>query len=228
MPRNRGSPYSPSQTTKAFFRYYANTSRSTAGTTITRLNLTATNLGTRVADMAVTFEYFRIVKLRAYTFTDSVAVQSGTSAGAVHAVAYVNTPTTESSAPASIAFMAQCEYFSFANSSEKASIRIPKSAMVPQSPEKWFATYATGTPTEAQSPGQILYLIALGAAVTNSVALEVIIEGEIEFAVPNEPTLTRQRMRDLDLNRIPYGPVVIRDDDQPPETAGKRAAVALR
>ncbi len=214
MPR-RGKGFSPSQVTKAWFRVYGSASRGTAGTTVTRLNLTCPNLGTRVADMAVTFEYFRIVKLRAYTFTDCLATQSGTSAGVVHALAYLNTPSTESAAPASIATMSQSEYFAFANSAEKAKISMPYSALVPQSPEKWFATFSTGTPTEAQSPGTVIWLLALGAAVTNNVGLEVIIEGEVEFAVPNEPTLTRQRLRELDCGRTINGAVIVRDDAQP-------------
>ncbi len=223
MPRRGKSALaSPSQVTRAFFRVYTSAARSTSGTTVTRLNLSAINLGTRIADIAATFEYYRITKLHAYTFTDSVAVQSGSAAAVVHALAYINTPSNESSAPASIATMAQSEYFSFANSAGKTSIRVPMSALVRQSPEKWFATYSTGTPTEAQSPGTIIFLLALGAAVTNNAGLEVIVEGEIEFAVPNEPTLTRQRLRDIEFGKPVAGPELIRDDTDGPNDEPKR------
>ncbi len=176
------------------FRFYATHSRGTAGTTITRIDLKATNLGTRVADVAVTFEYFRMKRLRMYVYLNAVSTEVGASAGLAHAVAYVNTPSTESTAPASFTTMAQSEYFVAGNSVEKLKLTLPARALIPETPEKWFATYSTGSPTEAQSAGCILIAIRLDQAVTNSVVQDIVIEGDIEFAVPNEPTLTRQRL----------------------------------
>ncbi len=62
------------------FRYVFSHSRSTAGVDVATLDLKATNIGTRVADIAVTYEYFRIRNLHVYAYTSCAAVQSGTSA----------------------------------------------------------------------------------------------------------------------------------------------------
>ncbi len=206
------------------FRTMTVHSKGTSGTLISRIDLKATNLGTRVADVAVTFEYFRLRRLRCYTFTDAVSTEVGASAGYIQMLAYINTPATESTAPASYGTMSQAEYFVAGNSIEKLRMNVPKPALYPESPEKWFATYSTGTPTEAQSQGTVLIGLKLEQAITNSVNQYVVIEGVIEFAVPNDPTDTLARMQHFAAPQpLPVAWYEDHDDEpKPPSTSAPR------
>jgi len=181
------NPKTPS-VVKFSFRTNVSQAWATNGDTYATLNLTAPNLGTRGADLAADFEFFRNVKLHVYSFVDGpvLGTSSATVGGGVyHAISYLNTPQGSFNAPTTKQLHAQHENYVVGNGFHKISLSIDRRDIMAQ-PFKWFNTYTTGSvPASSQSAGTITYMIGIGPGVTvQSISQTIVVEGVVEAHTP--------------------------------------------
>jgi len=199
------------------FRHSVNAYRSTSGATHSETDLTTSNLGSRVADMAYDFEYFRLVSARAYVVT---TIQPGGIAApvyAMHGVAFDITPAAFVVTPTSVEKFVQFRHCEVGPIQMRPTINIPKGEFNRDRPIPWLHTQPTGSPDASESSAGTLYsYLELGCSGTLAVACNqyAIIEGIIEFSEPADPTLSRALRGDLSI------PKSLKDD---PVIAGQVA-----
>ncbi len=186
------------------FRHSVNASRTTSGATHTETDLTAANLGARIADMCYDFEYFRVTELRAYVVT---SIQPGGIAApvyALHGVAFDITPAAFVVTPTSVEKFAQFQHASIGPIQMRPEIRIGRREIARDRPMPWYHTQPTGSPDASESSiGTFYSYLELGCSGTLGVAVNqyAIIEGMVEFAVPADPTLSRMLRGDVVIPR---------------------------
>ncbi len=209
------------------FRTVAAQTRTTSGTSIASLNLTAANLGTRASFESENYEFFRIVSLRVYSLLDMANPGTATAvvgSAAHHAVAFVNSPVGSQVPPATYTDMAQFPRFSLSPPWGEARIRAGRGELLVE-PLKWFNTEPTGSvPATMLSAGSIWYLLGTNFSATIGTCDQiVVIEGECEFTSPIAPTNST-------LVHIPRGvaddPVVRRAADRLREVVSDMSATS--
>jgi hypothetical protein len=174
------------------FRVQVSQARTTAGTSFARLDLKYDSMGTRVAEVMPNFEYFRVTRVRAY----SVLQEDGTVGAAVHALAFIPAPTAENTIPASFTTMTQWDHFHFGNQLHTCDLKMGFRDLEPQTPEKWYHTYTTGSPLAPTSAGQFVYALSTAFAVSSPGILQYMtVEGEVEFTSPIAPTASAMKLR---------------------------------
>lgn len=168
------------------FRVSASQARTTSGNSWAQLNLILTALGARAYTIGTGFEWFRITRLRAYSFIAGNNFAAG--GGAWHAVSFINTPSGSQTAPTTAAIMQQHAHYSAANMYERATVSVAKKDLLAE-PLKWFNTYSTGSvPATMLSAGTVTYQLTMDVSGTvSSTYQQVIIEGTIEFHSPIDP-----------------------------------------
>jgi len=199
MPKQRknGRSSDPQRPTRFPFRVISGIAFSnSAATTVGALNLTCANLGARVVAAAPDFEFFRINKLRAYTFSDIVGpVYVGTSTftppSASIAVAFDPVDSTDTTAPTTFAQMSQYGHAKFGNVYARLELDMHARDLWKATPTKWYNTTATGSPPALSLSAGVLYTannVAIGSlsGVQNQY---LVTEGEVEFMGPVTPAL---------------------------------------
>jgi len=152
------------------------------------------NLGNRFANIAPTFQYWRLKKLRAYSVVDTaggIAYSSGTSAfyasGVFHAIGFTSVGAEEDNAPGTVALLSQWPHFDCANGYERATVNVGPAGLTATTPEKWYVTGVVGTQTAETSAGQVCFYLAYTDANGGAIIHTVIIEGVAEFKAPLDP-----------------------------------------
>ncbi len=184
MPRN----------TKAFFRVFASNTRTTSGTTFTKLNLTPGNLGTRTASLGQCFEFFRISKLRVWSLISANNVGTATlvmGSSVDHAIAFDSDVSADVGTPTSLADIQSLRHLEVGNVWQKVEIKVGPRDLYQSTPTKWYNVSSTGSPPGAMSSaGTVIYRLGVaGTGTLETVNQIVFIEGEMEFSTPVDPAI---------------------------------------
>jgi len=187
--------------TRTPFRVEASQARTTSGNSWGQLNLILTSMGARAYTIGTAFEWFRISKLRVYSFIAGNNFAAG--GGAWHAVSFINTPSGSQTTPTTAAMMSQHEHYKAGPMYQIVGFTAGKKDLLSE-PLQWFNTYSTGSiPATMLSAGVVTYQLTMDVSGTvSSTYQQVVIEGELEFHTPIDPA-------DSFLLRIPSA---VRDD----------------
>jgi hypothetical protein len=187
MPRSRNNKTNQAQITRVPFRV-THTSAATADSStpvISEVNLVVANLGDRIAAIADTFAYWRLVSLRAYTSvvgTGSAGHPGDSSV--IQAIAFTPLPPADYAAPTSIATMVDMVRFHFGNGFDRLQISMSQADLLGSIGPKWLQT-STVEATPFQNAGTLTFYIANSFTVSgNNHTGNVIIEGVVEFKNP--------------------------------------------
>lgn len=159
------------------------------GSTITTMNLNASNLGERVAAMCTAFEFFRISKLhiKQHTTHCSSLYNTGTPAmvGLViahHGIAFDPDASGDIGTVTTLAQMSQFGPFELGNVYDKLRFSLGPGDLYQATPLKWYNTTNTGTLGASQvSAGTLIQYLSNGLTVTQPASAILILEGVVEF-----------------------------------------------
>lgn len=180
------------------FRYnYGAAISNSAATTVASANLTAANLGARIAAAAPDFEFFRISKLRAYAFTDVCGPVSPTGAGtfgqlsAMFGIAFDPADTTDTTAPTTVTQVVQYAHADFGNPYQKLRLSMGPRDLYLATPARWYNTTATGSPPALSLSAGTFYMVTLNnvGSLSGVQSMYLIIEGIVEFQGSVTPAL---------------------------------------
>lgn len=176
-------------------------SKTAATVVVTELELKPSNMGDRVAAIALCFEYFRITKLRLKTYSSVVGpvhydsstlnVNLGVLEGYM-ATAYEPSDTSRTGAPTNLAGMSGAAVFETGSLYETYRQVVPRNVLL-GTPVKWFDTTATGTPPSGNQVQGLVWVYSYNNNPndsTNGASVNVVIEGEIEFKGMISPSLS--------------------------------------
>lgn len=178
--------------TKAFFRSYVTTIRTTSGSTFLKTDLKPSALGTRVQSLAQCYEFFRITRLHVESFVSSGQVGTSTlimGSTVDHAISFDADPSGDIVTPTGFGDMCAVPHFAVGHLREHLKLRVPARDLYQATPAKWYATSTTGTPTNlAASAGCVVSALGLSATGTlEAVIQHIFISGEMEFSQPVDP-----------------------------------------
>lgn len=170
-----------------------------AGFSVTELDLTLSNLGTRAVAVGSAFEFFRIKKLRGYTRWTGAGVTDlwngttnyvrGLRAG-TQGVAFVESNAPLTGTPTTTPQMLQFEKVKLGGPYERLSLTI-SAAELAANPYKWYNCASTGASTDALSPGIWFVSADNAVAVDNAqTGVGLVIEGVLEFRGMITPALS--------------------------------------
>jgi len=153
---------------------------------IAELNLSVANLGDRIIDVGDTFSFFRIRKLHAYSFCNSVVTHDTVTENGDpwFGLAFTPQPNTTFTAPTTLGAILDFPEFVYGNRYQKAHIRVGPEGLYKTTPTHWYECGTQGS-TQLNSAGTI---ISYGANPVNSASssslVSTIIEAEVEFKEP--------------------------------------------
>ncbi len=172
------------------FRFALQQSANTVVTTYVERDLTTANLGSRVADMAWDWEYFRLVSLHAKSVLSTVETTT-----AIHGLYYDEANAATVVTPASL-----MQANSFLHSDTGGPFQMPRLSLsrrelLQNRSQRWFHTQTTGSPDATElSAGTLGYWLQNPVAQTN--IQTIVVWGVVEFQQAADPALTAQRRRD--------------------------------
>lgn len=163
---------------------------STANTVvITEFELLPANLGARFVGLADVFTHWRMTKMRAYAFIDSVGVYTPTQSVAVncrHGLAYTPAPSDEYTAPNSTTTFVDFPSAVMGNERERLQINCNRRDL--KGNFDWL--YTNNETLNQRSAGVITgYILNNQAVVNNTTTQSIIIEFDCEFRGPIDPAL---------------------------------------
>jgi hypothetical protein len=151
------------------------------------LDIVPANLGSRIADMAVDWQKYRVTKLHVALKTLALAVRDGTGGYEVGlALAYDPNPSSLSGASGGFAAMSQFQNYVFGK--DDISLPLNSSDLIAPVPVKWFDTTATGTPSDSFRYQGTLYYLVYRPTLESTWNTCIELSGVCEFSVPADPT----------------------------------------
>ncbi len=173
------------------FRVLASNSFSnSAGTTVVgSLNLALANLGARAVAMGSAFEFFRISKLRVYSYVDSNGITYDTSGttkvGLVngdHCIAFDADPAGFSTAPTTFTPLGQLPHFVQGGPRHLIEINVDRKGLYGSTPGKWYRTSTTGSPAAGDLSAGVVWSACYNQISTASNPYQqIVVEGVLEL-----------------------------------------------
>jgi len=181
------------KTVKCVFSHIVSNGRATTGLTQTQVNLTTANLGDRLSTMSENYEFFRVVELEILSSVDTIVPIYATNSvalggGVLHAISFVNTPSTSRTAANTLEQQAQDDRFEYGPVGQRCYIKVGRRDLLSE-PLKWFNTFSTGSPgTETLTAGVVTCSLQLAINQTvTTVTQVVLLRGVAEFHSPIDP-----------------------------------------
>jgi hypothetical protein len=166
--------------------------------TVGTANLTAANMGARVAGIAPSFEFFRIASCRIYAHSDAAFLtydtNGTTKVGIVNgffAIAYDPEVLSGTTTPTTVDQLGQFAHFDQGNVRQKLRISLKPRDMYLSTPFRWFHTTATGTfGADSLSAGAVYIGTFNDISTASPPSVRVVIEGMVEFKGLVTPALS--------------------------------------
>lgn len=172
------------------FRRVVTSVSASASFTANELSLDATGLGERASGIALFYQKYRVVNLRVAMrggFTCSSIENTTFQVNSAHyMIGYDNQPSSVTGGMSSVLHMSQLPYFAIGSTNKDAEIHVPRKYLQ-RAQVNWFDTSSLGTPDdEFRIQGTIYYVWQWGfnPDLTNNANVFVVVEGEVEFALP--------------------------------------------
>ncbi len=160
--------------------------------TVTETNLTIANLGDRIVNIADTFVYWRMVKLRYTQFIQSGGTSTSTSTvgeSYLHASGFIPLSNANYTAPTTITQIVDFPEYSQRNGIQLVRWSVGKNGLIGSMMTKWL-TVNTTSDSDVQSAGTITTVSATTFADAGLTAtLRGLVEFELEFKGPIDTAL---------------------------------------
>ncbi len=173
------------------------------GTTVTantnEIDLIPANLGTRMADLSVDWEKYRVTELKVQAFATSQGVHSATATystaelgSSMVAVGLDLSPSALTSVVNGFAPMSQLAHYDASPGTQKVAISLGRRELLGQNPVQWFDTTATGSPNDEFRYQGTVHWLTFNPDVPSGVNhyTHILLSGMIEFCQPADPNDT--------------------------------------
>jgi len=173
--------------------YYSTSVSQVVGTlTITEINLTVSQLGDRLLNIADTYAYWRLVGLRVDQILQAgySGLSTPTSDHYIHGVTFIPQASGNYTAPTTLAQLVDFPEFSQGNGLQTVRISVGRQGLINSQPSKWLSTGTAGD-TQILSAGVVTLFSACGspADTTANGILRTVISFSVEFKGPIDGTL---------------------------------------